>query len=65
MGEEYHSKKNVGNVCKVENGRSDAFGVLALIMFWGTGTVVNAMLEMDARTLVASLPLSRFGGWIH
>ena len=65
MGEEYNSKGNVGNVCKVENERSDAFGVLALIMFWGTGTVVNAMLGMDARAPVASLLLSRFGGWIQ
>ena len=35
MGKEYNSKGNVGN------GRSDAFGVLALIMFYGMGTVVK------------------------
>ena len=45
MGEEYSSKGNVGNGRNVENGRSDAFGVLALIIFWWSGTVVKAMLE--------------------
>ena len=32
--------------CNVWNGNSDAFGVHDLIMYWGTGTVVRAMLEV-------------------
>ena len=48
LGDGYISKCNVGNK------RSDAFGVLDLTMYWGTGTVVKAMLRMDARTPSAS-----------
>ena len=45
----YSSKGNIWN------RRLDAFGVLDLIMYWGTGTVVRVMLEVDARTPSASL----------